>query len=261
MLPSSAELEYFLEISHSLNLSRASEKLGISQPSLSLALKRLEQSLDATLFIRHKKGVALTPAGKQLVLHARQLLHDWHNTKSQVLDAQKEIQGYFTLGCNSIIASYVVTKFLPNLLAKNPKLEIHLKHAISRKITEQVINLSVDIGIVINPMRHPDIIIKKLYDDEVGFFCGPGLLPLQDIRSPQLTLLCEPELTQTQLLLKKSKKMGITPQRIITMNSLEVVANLTAHGCGVGILPGQVVKLMHPDKLKKIPNTPTCSDE
>jgi len=60
MLPSAAELEYFLEVANTLNLSRASERLGLSQPSLSLAIKRLELSIGTQLFIRHKQGVTLT---------------------------------------------------------------------------------------------------------------------------------------------------------------------------------------------------------
>src|SRR5690348_17265513 len=102
MLPSAAELEYFLEVSHSLNLSRASERLGISQPSLSLAIKRLEQTIGTALLIRHKHGVSLTRAGKQLLLHARQLLQYWESTKAKALASQEEIQGHFILGCNSI---------------------------------------------------------------------------------------------------------------------------------------------------------------
>src|SRR3990167_8816805 len=108
MLPSAAELEYFLEVSSTLNLSRASERLGISQPSLSLAVKRLEQSVGNSLFVRHKQGVTLTQAGKQLVLHARQLLQYWENTKSQALASQQEVQGYFTLGCHATIAIYML---------------------------------------------------------------------------------------------------------------------------------------------------------
>ncbi len=261
MLPSAAELEYFLEISNTLNLSRASERLGVSQPSLSLAVKRLEHSIGTPLFIRHKQGVTLTPAGKQLLRHTRQLLQDWKNTKSQALASQKEVQGYFTLGCHSTIAIHILSGFLADLLENYPKLEIHLKHDISRKITEQVINLSIDIGIVVNPFKHPDLIIKKLCTDEVGFWVGKGKRNIQDIRSTQAILLCEPDLTQTQILLKKCTKTGIAPSRIMTINSLEVIANLTANGCGIGILPARVVKSTYPDKLKKIPNTPVHTDE
>lgn len=261
MLPSAAELEYFLEVSTTLNLSRASERLGISQPSLSLAVKRLEQSVGMPLFVRHKQGVTLTQAGKQLVLHARQLLQYWENTKSQALASQQEMQGYFTLGCHSIIAIYMVSGFLPDLLENYPKLEIHLKHDISRRITEQVINLSIDIGIVVNPFQHPDLIIRKLCDDKVTFWVGEGAREIQNIHSKQAIILCEPDLTQTQSLLKKCKKAGVLFERIMTMNSLEVVANLTANGCGIGILPTRAAKAMYPDKLKRVPKAPVYSDE
>lgn len=261
MLPSAAELEYFLEVANTLNLSRASERLGISQPSLSLAVKRLEQSVGTQLFVRHKHGVTLTQAGKQLLLHTRQLLQDWEHTRSQALASQQEVQGYFTLGCHSTIAIYMVSGFLADLLEKHPKLEIHLQHDISRKITEQVINLSIDIGIVVNPFKHPDLIIRKLCDDEVTFWVGNGARKIQDIHSTQAIILCEPDLTQTQSLLKKCKKTGIISERIMTMNSLEVVANLTANGCGIGILPTRVAKSMYPEKLKRVPKAPVYSDE
>jgi DNA-binding transcriptional LysR family regulator len=261
MLPSAAELEYFLEVSNTLNFSRASERLGLSQPSLSLAIKRLEKSVGTLLFIRHKHGVSLTQAGKQLVLHTRELLQFWEKTKSEALASQLEIQGYFTLGCASTIAMYLVSGFLPDLLEKHRKLEIHLEHDISRKITEKVINLSIDIGIVVNPFKHPDLIIVKLCDDEVTFWVGEGNRKIQDIHSKNAVILCEPSLTQTQTLLKKIKKSGINYERIITMNSLEVVANLTANGCGIGILPTRVANALYPDKLKRIPDSHFYSDE
>lgn len=261
MLPSAAELEYFLEVANTLNLSRASERLGISQPSLSLAVKRLEESVGAALFVRHKHGVSLTQAGKQLVLHARQLLQYWEKTKSEALASQQEVRGYFTLGCHSAIAIYLVSRFLPDLLESYPHLEIHLKHDISRKITEQVINLSIDIGIVVNPFKHPDLIIRKLFDDEVTFWVGRGNRNIQDIKSNKSVILCDPAFTQTQSLLKMSKKIGLASERIITMDSLEVVANLTASGCGIGILPARIAQAMYPDKLMRIKKTPVHSDE
>ncbi len=261
MLPSAAELEYFLEIAGTLNLSRASERLGISQPSLSLAVKRLEQSVGTLLFVRHKHGVTLTQAGKQLVTHARQLLQYWENTRSQALASQEAMQGYFTLGCHSTIAIHMVSGFLADLLESHPKLEIHLKHDISRRITEQVINLSIDIGIVVNPFKHPDLIIRKLCNDEVTFWVGIGAREIQNIHSREAIILCEPDLTQTQFLLKKCKKAGVVSDRIMTMNSLEVVANLTANGCGIGILPARVAKSMYPDKLKRVSGAPVSSDE
>lgn len=261
MLPSPAELKYFLEISNTLNLSRAAERLGISQPSLSLAVMRLEHTIGTPLFIRHKNGVTLTQPGKQLLLHAKKLLQEWENTKSQALSSQQKVQGYFTLGCHPAIAIHSVSGFLANLLEAHPQLELHLKHDISRKITEQVINLSIDIGIVVNPIKHPDLIMQKLCNDEVTFWVGKGKRAIQNLYSEKAIILCDTELTQTQTLIKKCKKIGITTDRIMTINSLEVIANLTAHGCGIGILPARLAKALHPQTLTRISNAPIFLDE
>ena len=137
-------------------------------------MKRLEQSVGASLFVRHKHGVTLTQAGKQVLVHARQLLEYWEKTRSQALASQQEVQGHFTLGCHSTIAIHSVSGFLADLLENHPKLQINLQHDISRKFTEQVINLSIDIGIVVNPFKHPDLIIRKLCNDEVTFWVGNG---------------------------------------------------------------------------------------
>jgi LysR family transcriptional regulator, cell division regulator len=261
MLPSAAELEYFLEVTNSLNFSRASERLGISQPSLSLAIKRLEDTIGTPLFIRHKQGVTLTQAGKQLLLHARQLLQYWDDTKSRALASQQEMQGCFTLGCHSTIAIHMVSQFLPTLLENYPKLEIYLKHDISRKITEQIINLSIDIGIVVNPFKHPDLIIRKLCDDEITFWVGPGNRNIQNIHAEESVILCDPDLIQTQSLLKKTKKTLMASNRILVEHNLEVIASLTVNGCGIGILPARIAESLYPDKLRRIPKMPVYFDE
>lgn len=182
-------------------------------------------------------------------------------TKSQTLASRMEIQGHFTLGCHSAIAIYAVSGFLPYLLEKYPKLQVHLKHDISRKITEQVISLSIDVGIVVNPIRHPDLIIRKLCQDEVSFFVGKGNRKIQDIHSKDAVIMCDPDLAQTQTLLKKAKKAGVISDRIITIHNLEVIACLAASGCGTGILPSRVAQSLYPDKLKRIPHMPVYFDE
>lgn len=260
MIPSSTELKYFIEVAHTLNLSRASERLGISQPSLSLAIKRLETYVGVPLLSRHKHGVSLTQAGKQLLLHANQLLQYWERTKSQVLSSQNEIRGSFTLGFPSSMASHIVAKFLPDFLEKNPQVEILLANDLSRKIAEGVVNLSIDIGLVANPVKHPDFIMSKLCEDKVSFWKGPGKRNIQD-SSEHAILLFNPEMGNVQSLLKQNKKNRVNYRRVLTSNSLEVIANLTASGCGIGILPERVAKSLYPQELKPIPNAPFYKDE
>ncbi len=136
MIPSPSDLSYFLAVADLLNLSRAAERLGISQPSLTLAMRRIEETVGTPILIRHKRGVSLTKAGKQLLTHTRHIMQHWDCVKSATLASVNEIQGTFTLGCHPSVAICMAPLFLPDLLEKNPKLEINLKHDMSRKITE-----------------------------------------------------------------------------------------------------------------------------
>lgn len=258
MTPSSSDLDYFLEIANLLNLSRAAECLGISQPSLSLALQRLENNIGTPLFIRHKQGVTLTKAGQQLHTHAKQMIEHWQQIKAKALASINEIQGSITIGCHPAVAMYSLNSFLADLLENHPKLGIKLSHDLSRKITEQVISLKIDIAIVINPVKHPDLIIKHLDYDKIKLWRGKGKRKIQDLTSGRAVLICDLELLQTQSILKKLKQMNITYGHIIHSDNMEVISELVVNGCGIGILPEKIARLK---KITAIPNTPYYEDE
>lgn len=260
MIASSNELLYFIELANTLNFSRAAERIGINQSSLSTAIKRLEQSIGTELFIRDKHKVLLTQAGKNLLLHAKQLLQLWDTTKASCLATENEVQGSLILGCHPSIALYLLPRFLPTLLAKYSKLEIQLKHDLSRKIAEGIINLMIDVGIVVNPIKHPDLVIKKLCTDEVTCWYSRAL-PKKYLASDEKVIICDPDLRQTQFLLKRIDDKGVKYKRIITTNNLEVIANLTVAGVGIGILPGSVVKSLQSTTLKQLVGAPVYKDE
>lgn len=253
MIPSPADLSYFVEVAATLNMSRAAERLGISQPSLTLAMQRLEQSVGADLLVRSKRGVTLTQPGKQLLNHARQLLESWEGVRAGALASQNEIQGSYTIGCHPSVALNLLPACLPQLLARHPQLNIALRHDLSRKVAEDVVSHKADIGVVVNPTQHPDLIIHQLCRDEVTLWSAAG-------NANKNVLICDPELAQSQALLKKLKKAGIEFGRTVTSGNLEVIADLTAHGAGVGILPERVA-LRARKKLSRLAKAPVFSDE
>jgi DNA-binding transcriptional LysR family regulator len=257
MMPSPHDLKYFREAASTLNMSRAAERLGISQPSLSLAMQRIEESLGAKVFFRSKRGLALTQAGKQLLSHTNSLLDAWNQVKSQALASSQEIQGRYVIGCHASVALYSLGGFLPKVLRDHPMLDIKLVHDLSRKITESVISSAVDIGIVVNPVKHPDLIITKLANDDVTLWRSQSL---SDLNMSDLPFIVDPDLIQSQAVLKKAAKIGMRTERAIETKSLEVAADLTAHGCGIGILPTRVAeRAVKP--LQKIKMAPTYRDE
>lgn len=260
-MPSPSDLTYFVEVALTQNLSRAAERLGISQPSLTLAIQRLEHSIGTSVFVRSKKGVTLTQAGKQLLSHSRNLLESWESVKSRALASTSTVQGSFSLGCHPSVALYTLRHFMPELMENYPDVEIKLVHDLSRNITESVIRMALDLGIVVNPVKHPDLVIRKLFTDEVTMWVGKGERPTQDPRSGEAVLVCDANLIQTQGILKKIKNSSIKYKRVLTSSNLEVVTELTVSGAGIGIIPGRVAAMENSKELRRLPKAPIFSDE
>ncbi|MGE3758670.1 MAG: LysR family transcriptional regulator [Pseudobdellovibrionaceae bacterium] len=259
MLPAPQDLQYFVEVASSLNISRAAERLGIAQPSLTLAMKRLEDSIGVPLLVRSKKGVTLTPAGRQLLSETKKLLQIWEEIRGKSVSSQTEIKGRFSIGVHPSVALYALTPILGPVLNEHSEVEIELKHDHSRKITEAVIKMEVDLGIVVNPVRHGDLVMKKIYDDEVTVWVGPGKSNVQNYKSGDAVLICDPALLQTQDLLQKLKRSAIHYKRTITSSNLEVITDLVSNGAGIGILPGHIAN--RGLNLKRIPEAPSFKDQ
>jgi DNA-binding transcriptional LysR family regulator len=248
--PNPWDLAYFQELASTENLSRAAERLNVSQPALSLSLKRLEDQLQTTLFIRRHRGLSLTPAGRHLLKECNHLLAAWSAVVSEARKSQEEVRGRYTLGCHPSVGIYSLSPLLREIYEDHAEIEIHLRHDLSRVICEQVISGAIDFGIVVNPVAHPDLVLHKLAKDEVCFWHKAGTL--SDV------VIYNPDLVQAQTLIKKSK--GLRFRRSIFSESLEVIASLAAVGTGVAILPSRIVQKMAPE-LKRMPETPSFSDE
>lgn len=250
MLPNANDLTFFIEVANTGNLSRAAERLGVSQPALSQAMKRLEESFENQLLLRSKSGVVLTKAGEKLNVEARALLEYWQNLKEESLKDEEQVRGIYRIGLHASVGLYTLPFFVPQILRQFPSLELRFQHDLSRKITESIISFKLDFGIVVNPTSHPDLIIKELFKDEVGFFCAKNIA-----EENKQILITEPDLIQTQELLGKVKSKGQTFKRTITSSNLEVIKSMVVSGAGVGILPTRVVGSAEKkvDKLEGFP--------
>jgi len=253
MLPSGPDLGYFISVAQLGSMSRAATQLGIAQPSLTLAIQRLEGNIGTSLFVRSRQGVTLTKAGERLLADSRELLQRWESLKAQVISTTNEVRGRFVIGCHPSVAIYSLPLFMPGLLEENPQLEIHLVHDLSRTITQKVIQLEVDVAIVVNPSPHPDLVIRALAKDEVTLWKGPRLKN-GDV------LICEPSLLQTQDILRKLNKQGRKFVRTIECSNLEVIVHLATSGTGMAILPERVARSADTE-LKMVSGAPKFSDE
>jgi len=261
MLPSFSDIRYFMEVASTGNISRAAERLGITQPSLSSSVQRLEKATASTLLVRNRSGVTLTKSGQELARQGRLLLLQWEQMAAGIQKQEATASGRYVIGAHPSVALYALPEFLPGLLGKYPGLEISLVHDLSRKITEKVISFEIDFGIVVNPVRHPDLVISELCRDEVSLWCAKKPSSSQVMDAQKGILLCDTELAQTQKLLGDLQKQKKGFARVIQSGSLELITELTAAGVGVGILPGRVVARHHSKSLKLLdPSLPQCQD-
>lgn len=260
MLPSHNDLSFLIEISQTGNLSRAAERIGISQPALSQAVKRLEFAFGRPILIRSKSGVKLTKAGQKLILHARNILTEWEKIKTDAAKDEEEIRGRYTMGCHPSVAFYTLKYFAPHILGQHQNLELQFHHDLSRRICEQVISFQLDFGLVVNPAPHPDLVIREITKDQVSLYRGPKVCDLNSAKGGEGVLICDPDLIQSQTLITKLGKKGIKFKRVVTSSSLEVIADLVRSNAGIGILPKKVVENMGEADFKIIPGAPKFSD-
>jgi DNA-binding transcriptional LysR family regulator len=242
MILSAQDLKTFYEVALSKNMSRAAEKLGLTQPALSHTVKKIENEVGTPLFERLKTGLKLTRAGERLLEKSRHLLEEWESVYQYVKEEENKVSGLYKIGCHPSVAIYSLPLFLPKVLSDYPELEIDLFHGLSRLISENVISHKIDIGLVVNPPRHPDLVIKELVSDVVTLWVAKG-------KKVPSTLLCDPELLQSQWILTQLEKSKLRFQHRLYSSNLEVIAKLTEAGCGIGLLPSRVALAMVPGKL------------
>ncbi len=243
------DVKYFIAVSETLNITRASEIIGISQPALSYAIKRLENELGGQLLIRLKNGIQLTKLGEEFKVRSRRLIYEWEQAQNLANPETGLIQGSYTFAIHPSVALYATEFFIGNLQVEFPGLDFNFTHGLSREMTEKVISWEADFGVIVNPIKHPDLVIKKLYTDEVTIFYT---------KDTQDKLIYDQNLAQSQFILKKlGKKIKFSGE--LKSGNLELVAKLTALGLGYGLLPATIASQY--SNLKRLGGSPIFKDE
>lgn len=220
----------------------------MSQPSLSESIQRLERDLEATVFYRSRSGIQLTPRGREFVAKVQQLLGF-----VQELEAVKRSKNVFggqtiSIGCHATVASYTIPAALEVLRESAPDFKLEFYHDLSRNIQYEIQRGRLDVGVVINPIPVPDIVLTHLGFDFATVWVKAGAKP--DI------LIHDPDFNQTQWILKRWKN---PPVRTLSTNNLDLICRLVGKGLGYGILPYKAVELSG-EKLIQVASLPVYKD-
>jgi DNA-binding transcriptional LysR family regulator len=242
-LPTTA-IAYFVKIAELRSLTQAAAALGVSQPSLSAAVRRLEETLETQLLVRTRQGVEPTPSGEVLLRHARQVLRTLDLLRSEIRSLEEDPRGEFVLGLHESLGAYFLPGFMGKFLERYPGIQLTLWNGNSLAVERAVIDRVVDVALIVNPTAQPDCVVQPLFRDRVELIVSASLLrkraarPLDLVRERPLIYVAS--LRQVQQILEGLARAGVAPVCHLPCSSMELVKSLVLDGVGVGILPRRV---------------------
>jgi DNA-binding transcriptional LysR family regulator len=235
----SASLAALLAVIDSGSFTEAARTLHISQPAVSLAIKRLEERLGTALLVRTRKRVAPSRPGELLAAGARLAFEALGNAVAQIADEDAEPSGRILLGCHESLAAYALPRFMARFLRDYPKVELTLWNGRSQEVERELTAGRIELALIVNPRQHPDLVIVPVFEDSVELF---HCLPARRDLLAEVPLIYVPELTQSQEILAQLQKRGVATSRFLTCSSLELVKSLVLDEVGVGLLPRRVAE-------------------
>lgn len=163
------QLEYFLELAQALNYRRASERLGITQPTLSKAMEHLENDLGFSLFARSGRSISLTPQGKTFVPYAQEGLH--HLEQGIRAAMQRET---LHLGCIAAVESDLLPEFVRLYQQRNPGSLVQIRRAVSNDLQDWLENDQLDLILCSPSARYSDISYFPLFEQPLVVCMHPS---------------------------------------------------------------------------------------
>jgi len=173
MLTDFAKLETFLTVVREKSFSKASAKLGISQPAVTQQMKFIEDYLDVKVVNRKKNGIKLTKEGQMLYTIAQKIERCVNSGEKELLKIMnKDVT--FVFGASFIIGNYILPRFL-NKLKENINNDVSINVSVSHKAIEDLIDKKIDIALVENYIADDNIIYREWMDDEIVIFSNQEL--------------------------------------------------------------------------------------
>lgn len=245
-----SEFRYIVAVAKKLHFGRAAEKCFVSQPTLSVAVKKIEEELGIALFERHQHEVSITPIGEAIIKQAELILNETNNLKEIAKQNKDELKGDLKLGVIHTIAPYLLPKLIPVINKKASELALIIEEEFTKNLAEKLKVGDIDIAILSNPFNESGITTELLYKEpfQVALPSGHPLTKKKKLKASDL-------LNDTMLLLKagncfREQIIELCPscvnpldshrkiQKTLESSSIETIRQMVATGVGITILPG-----------------------
>lgn len=237
------QLEYFMAVCEELHFTRAAEKLGIAQPSLSQQIRLLEHEIGTPLFDRIGKKTAITEAGKILQQYSYNVFHELLQARSAISELQGLERGTLKIGALLTVVNYLLPATLIEFNRTYPNLKLSIFGLRTGDIIDGLLQNELALGIVMLPMKHDDLESIPLYKEDLAL-AAPINHPISqktfvslDILKSVPSILLPETYFMRQLINEKCKSFDFTPQPVMEMTTMESIINMVSKGVGVTILP------------------------
>ncbi|MCZ4305214.1 LysR family transcriptional regulator [Zoogloeaceae bacterium G21618-S1] len=234
------QLQVFLEVARADSVSRAAERLSMSQSAVSSALGELERQFDTLLFDRVGRVLRLNTMGEQLLPQVADLLD-----RSQAIEdalAGRAGYGRLRIGATLTIGNYLATLLVARFLQIHPDSRVDLKVHNTASIIERLADFELDLGLIEGTCSHPDLEVETWVADELAVFCAPnhplagrGVLSVDDLRDVEW-IVREAGSGTRATFEQAFRRASHSPRVRLSLEHTEAIKRAVEFGLGVGCL-------------------------
>ncbi|WP_308216656.1 LysR family transcriptional regulator [Pseudalkalibacillus decolorationis] len=246
-------MEYFMVIYEVLHFSKAAEKIGVSQPNLSQQIKLLENELGVPLFNRIGKRITITDAGKLLYEQSMHMFSHLKHAQESISELKQVKGGSLTIG---VLPGDCLIKHLLEFHRVYPKISLSLVETI--KVTEQIIEGIIDIGVTTSPVQDNRIIQTPLFHEEFALavaretpLANEMFVQLKDLQDMK-TVMFTSDHHCRKLVDKHCLDLGFQINPQIETTTLSSLITMIEEGIGVSVLPIMFLENLHDKNIETV---------
>lgn len=252
-----SELKFVIAVAKERNFRRASEKCFVSQPALSLAIKKLEDDLGVLIFERSRTDVSPTPIGEQIISQAIRALEEVALIREIAQQGNNQLSGALRLGLIYSIGPYLLPEIIPILRQKAPEMPLDIEENLTIQLEAQLKSGVIDAAIVALPFDIPGVKTLPLYDEKYVV-----MIPVEHAWAKRKSVNAE-ELADENVLLLNSghcyshQVLQACPElsrkgQVLQGNSLETIRNMVSSSLGITVLPCSAATERYTNPLVKV---------
>lgn len=242
------QLEYFRMVSRLNNVTRAAERLHVAQPSITVAIKKLEEELGVQLFDRSQKKITLTSEGRVFLDRVEQILGMLEEAVIEMQDYQELKKGTIKVGVPPMIGSFIFPEIFAAFRKQYPQIDFIITEDGSIAVRELLEEGVLDLGMIIMKEESKYLDTVLIQENQI-VACLPLDHPLadkttisfDDLRKEKFIMLKE-DTYHRKVILEECEKSGYYPEIIISSSQTETIRALVASGLGISFLLESIAK-------------------